>query len=398
MSPWSEYDCVIVNRNVEESVAQMQAIVTAERLRRNRQLGLADFVSRLRDKVIAVERFGKIGSRKTRERARAGQLQPSRVASAHLPRPHPEVKRGQNCGRVRGGAVALLIAYIALFTTSARAFVAAGDRVFPGTLILPQIAPTDEAYIQGATPFSGTPVPLDFRRTDAIWFFGKTLTEDLAIRLRDVYTRLDPPSRSSRYGWQTLTANAQYEAILDGPHEFLFSVGVDRQFGGTGKARVQPPGFSGVGATVPSVYFGKGLGDLDIGYLRPLAISGTFGYLIADKSPRPDVLMPGFAIEYSIPYLESKVRALDLPDLIRGLTPITELFLTTPAGQEHGTTTTALIAPGVSYAGEGWQFGIEAMVPVTRTTGKGLGVTAQFHVWLDYLFPNSIGRPVFSSP
>jgi hypothetical protein len=42
-------------------------------------------------------------------------------------------------------------------------------------------------------------------------------------------------------------------------------------------------------------------------------------------------------------------------------------------------------------AGEGWQFGIEAMIPMTRATGKGLGVTAQFHVWLDYFFPNSIG-------
>jgi hypothetical protein len=213
-----------------------------------------------------------------------------------------------------------------------------------------------------------------------------------------VYTRLDPPGRSSRYGWQTLTANAQYLAVLDGPHEFLFSVGVDQQFGGTGAGRVQRPGFSGVGATTPSVYFGKGLGDLDIGYLRPLAISGTFGYLIADKSPRPDVATAGFAIEYSIPYLQSKVRAFDLPDLIRGLTPITELFLTTPAGQAHGTANTALIAPGVTYAGEGWQFGIEAMIPMTRATGRGLGVTAQFHVWFDYLSPNGIGRPIFSSP
>jgi guanylate kinase len=48
MSHWSEYDYVIVNNDVEESVAQVQAIVTAERLRRNRQLGLADFVNRLR--------------------------------------------------------------------------------------------------------------------------------------------------------------------------------------------------------------------------------------------------------------------------------------------------------------------------------------------------------------
>jgi guanylate kinase len=48
MSHWSEYDYVIVNREIEESVALAQAIVTAERLRRIRQVGLADFVNRLR--------------------------------------------------------------------------------------------------------------------------------------------------------------------------------------------------------------------------------------------------------------------------------------------------------------------------------------------------------------
>jgi guanylate kinase len=48
MSHWSEYDYVIVNSDVDESVAQVRAIVTAERLRRKRQLGLADFVNRLR--------------------------------------------------------------------------------------------------------------------------------------------------------------------------------------------------------------------------------------------------------------------------------------------------------------------------------------------------------------
>ena len=47
-SHWSEYDFVIVNREIEESVAQVQAIIIAERLRRERQLGLPDFVDRLR--------------------------------------------------------------------------------------------------------------------------------------------------------------------------------------------------------------------------------------------------------------------------------------------------------------------------------------------------------------
>jgi guanylate kinase len=48
MSHWPEYGYVIVNADLEASVAQAQAIVTAERLSRDRQTGLADFVTRLR--------------------------------------------------------------------------------------------------------------------------------------------------------------------------------------------------------------------------------------------------------------------------------------------------------------------------------------------------------------
>jgi guanylate kinase len=48
ISHWPEYDYVIVNDTVEDSVAQVRAIVTAERLRRERQPGLADFVDTLR--------------------------------------------------------------------------------------------------------------------------------------------------------------------------------------------------------------------------------------------------------------------------------------------------------------------------------------------------------------
>ena len=206
----------------------------------------------------------------------ASALEDVCVNKTKLSREMHRIQRRPNRSRLRIGA-SLFVASLALFPVPAHAFVAAGDRVFPATLILPQIAPTDETYIQGATPFSGTPIPLNTRRTDVIGLFGKTLTESLGIRVRDVYARLDPVDASSRYGWQTLTATAQYMAVLDGPHEFLFSVGVDRQFSGTAAGRVQPRGFSGVGATTPSIYFGKGLGDLDLGYLRPLAISGTFG-------------------------------------------------------------------------------------------------------------------------
>ena len=48
MSHWAEYDYVIVNHDLERSVAQVRAILTAERLKRERQAGLAEFVNRLR--------------------------------------------------------------------------------------------------------------------------------------------------------------------------------------------------------------------------------------------------------------------------------------------------------------------------------------------------------------
>jgi guanylate kinase len=44
ISHWAEYDYVIVNADLEASVAGLRAILTAERLRRERLLGLSDFV------------------------------------------------------------------------------------------------------------------------------------------------------------------------------------------------------------------------------------------------------------------------------------------------------------------------------------------------------------------
>jgi guanylate kinase len=49
MSHWAEYDYILVNRDIEESVTRVRAILTAERLRRQRQVGLPEFVKGLRE-------------------------------------------------------------------------------------------------------------------------------------------------------------------------------------------------------------------------------------------------------------------------------------------------------------------------------------------------------------
>lgn len=49
MSHWAEYDYVLVNRDVDESVDAVCAILAAERLRRERQVELPEFVKALRE-------------------------------------------------------------------------------------------------------------------------------------------------------------------------------------------------------------------------------------------------------------------------------------------------------------------------------------------------------------
>jgi len=51
ISHWPEYDYIIVNDEVEESHRMVVAILTAERLRRHRQLGLSEFVRGLTKKL-----------------------------------------------------------------------------------------------------------------------------------------------------------------------------------------------------------------------------------------------------------------------------------------------------------------------------------------------------------
>lgn len=48
MSHWAEYDYIVVNEEVEASVAAVGSILEAERLRRERRIGLHDFVEVLR--------------------------------------------------------------------------------------------------------------------------------------------------------------------------------------------------------------------------------------------------------------------------------------------------------------------------------------------------------------
>jgi guanylate kinase len=51
MSHWAEYDYVVINRDIEDAFAEVQAILKAERLKRERQTGLSAFVRDLQAKL-----------------------------------------------------------------------------------------------------------------------------------------------------------------------------------------------------------------------------------------------------------------------------------------------------------------------------------------------------------
>jgi hypothetical protein len=200
-------------------------------------------------------------------------------------------------------------------------------------------------------------------------------------------------------------------------HEFVMSVGLSVEWGGTGAQSVGADPFN---TYTPTFYFGKGFGDLPdtLSWIRPVAITGQVGYAIPGRSStttfgidpdsgdptvdtefHPRVLNWGGTIQYSMPYLKSAVIDLGLPDFINRFIPLVEATLQTPVSNTFtsGTMTTGTINPGFIWVGNTFQIGIEALIPINRQSGTNVGVIAQLHLYLDDIDPRGIGKPIFGN-
>ena len=51
MSHWAEYDYIVINHDVDEAFAEVQSILKAERLKRERRVGLTGFVRKLQQQL-----------------------------------------------------------------------------------------------------------------------------------------------------------------------------------------------------------------------------------------------------------------------------------------------------------------------------------------------------------
>ena len=148
-------------------------------------------------------------------------------------------------------------------------------------------------------------------------------------------------------------------------------------------------------------------------FFKPFAVTAQVGYLIptefsttvvdqhgglAATAPNPQFLVWGGSLQYSMPYLKSSVHDLSLPAFVNQLFPLVEAKLSTLANFSGGESTTGTINPGIIYVAKTYQFGVEAILPVNRASGDGVGVIDQLDLYLDDLFPKSIGKPLVAAP
>jgi hypothetical protein len=243
----------------------------------------------------------------------------------------------------------------------------------------------------------------------------KRITENFGFSLGYGYTWRHTPGARNQSGWQNLEMGLKYKVYVNPEHEFMLSLGMSREFARTGAmgsvgAAIDNDASS---STTPQLFFGKGFGDLPVGYLRPLAVTGQLGYTIADKKLKvtgsdPDTgevffnngisnfWSGGVSLQYSMRYLETQVKDLGLPEFFNRLTPVVEMAWSSAASRPNLTKTQFLFGVGVNYTADSYAFGVEMLVPGNKQTGAGLGVIAQFHLYFDDLAPTSLGKPLVS--
>jgi hypothetical protein len=110
----------------------------------------------------------------------------------------------------------------------------------------------------------------------------------------------------------------------------------------------------------------------------------------------PQVFVYGASLQYSMPYLKSEVKDLQLPDFINHLIPIVETQLATPVANNFGNSffTTGTVNPGVIWVGSYFQVCLEAVIPVNGASGRGVGFLGQLHLYLNDIFPTTYGQPL----
>jgi hypothetical protein len=274
----------------------------------------------------------------------------------------------------------------------------AGSRFFPATVATddPFVAdelslPTFQAIRQPGSPPTKT---FDFSGS-----ISMRVTKDFGLSFADGYQFQKPSGGKTIGGFDNMTLSAKYQILESDAHEAIVTIGVDAGIGGTGRKLIGADSFSTI---TPALFFGKGLGDLSIDLLRPIAITGSLGVSFPTEASsreatvvhHPNTLRWGIALEYSLIYLQTQVKDIGLKTPFDPLIPLVEFSMDSPLNRGNYGPTTGTINPGIIWSGKTSQFAVEAVIPVNSHTGNNVGVLAQVHFYLDDLLPSIFGHPI----
>jgi len=285
---------------------------------------------------------------------------------------------------------------------AAHAHAVAGARIFVNTLLIDDPGVGDEANL----PLASISSP-DGKSTvtDLNFEYDKTILSNLGIGIGTDYNWLTVDSADNKKthgGWNDPYVQMKYRWILLPEHEFMSSVQVQESFGRAGTSGID----SGYDTTTLSAYFGKGLGDIPVDFVRPFAVTGELDYSIpntgyASGYGAPNSWSGGLTLQYSIPYLQSQIHDYGLPAAIGNLTPLLELGWSSAAASSAfrptNAPTTFNLGTGAVWTGEFYSLSTEIIWPLNGASGHGLGIAGQFHLYFDDMFPNSLGKPLFGS-
>jgi hypothetical protein len=286
-----------------------------------------------------------------------------------------------------------VFAVAGLGAANARAHGFVGDRFFPPTIATDDPFATDElllpsiSYFNAGSPATGT--------TDGGFEFDKEIFPHFALGISGDYLHLKPDGEPASSGFDDFVLSAKYQSIWQSDaHEAIISIGALWEIGGTGGKQV---GEDSASTFTPTIYFGKGFGDLPeaLEYARPFAITGTLGEDLP-TSAEPNNLEWGLALEYSLPYLQSQVKDIVLTAPFKDMIPLVEFSFTSPENRDGGETT-GTINPGVLYESKYFQLGAEAIIPVNNATGRNVGAIIQLEIFLDDIWPKLFGHPLIGS-
>ncbi|HEX4084703.1 MAG TPA: hypothetical protein VHY22_07330 [Chthoniobacteraceae bacterium] len=270
-----------------------------------------------------------------------------------------------------------------------------GDRFFPPTITTDDPFAVDELSLPTVSVFNNPPASggTKVREIDLGGELDKEILPGWDLEFSDVFTVLQPKGAMTMDGFQNFDLGSKYELYQNPAHEFIASAGVDWSIGGTGGRSIGADSFSTIS---PAFFLGKGFGDLpdSVPFLKPFAITTDIAEDFPTEAGDSNALDWGFALEYSLVYLEDNVKDTGLPHPWRDMIPVVEFTATSPENRDGGVTT-GTVNPGVLWENRYFQLGAEALIPINSHSGHNVGVIFNVNIFFDDFWPKVFGHPLF---